>query len=155
MLSTSLASRRGPRDRPARFLDLAYALNQDAFSKTDAYRAMASYWRDRLREPVETLELPLAVGRPAERSFRGGRLDSTLPTELVRSLTELSSSIGCSLYTVLFGGLAVCLAERGRQSKVMLGMPVAGQALSQQHYLVGSCLRYLPLDRSVGSDPSG
>lgn len=122
-----------------------YVLAQKAFSRTETYRAMDAYWRDHLREPVDPRHASIVEAQPTQRSYGGGRLDLTIPSEVVRSLAKLAGETGCSLYNVLLAGLALCLGERGRQQRVVIGMPVAGQALSQQNHLVGNCLRYLPL----------
>jgi hypothetical protein len=123
----------------------SYALAQRAFHGTDAYRAMGAYWKERLREPVLPLELPLSPGRPARRTFRGGRLDLRIEPETVRSLATLGRDAGSSLYTVLLAGLDLCLSALGGRERLAVGMPTAGQAIAQQNHLVGNCLRYLPL----------
>ncbi|MFI5298531.1 MAG: amino acid adenylation domain-containing protein [Polyangiales bacterium] len=123
----------------------AYAMEEQDFSKTDAHQTMRAYWRERLRDPVPPLELPLRPGRPSRRSFKGSRVDLPLDPSIVRSLSKLSGETGCSLYTVLLGGLELCLSQQGGNQRVLIGMPVAGQALSQHTQLVGNGLRYLPL----------
>jgi amino acid adenylation domain-containing protein len=134
----------------------SYALAQRAFTGTDAYRAMGAYWKERLREPVLPLDLPLAKGRPARRTFHGGRLDVRIEPDTVRSLTSLGKETGSSLYTVLLAGLDLCLSSQGGRDRIALGMPTAGQAMAQQNHLVGNCLRYLPLvakiDAALGVD---
>jgi pimeloyl-ACP methyl ester carboxylesterase len=123
----------------------AYAIEEASFARTAAYENMGAYWRRRLERPIRPLDLPLRRERSRTRSFAGARHDVAVDPAVVKSLTRLAAAAGCSLYTVMLAGLALCLGERGGRSRVMVGMPVAGQAIASRKDLVGNCLRYVPL----------
>ncbi len=104
-----------------------------------------AYWLARFAGEVPVLDLPIDRPRPARRSFASAREDHVLDAALVAAVRALGARRGVSLFATLLASFAALLARLGNQSRVVVGIPAAGQALDGHDHLVGHCVNTLPL----------
>ncbi|MFD4241967.1 amino acid adenylation domain-containing protein [Streptomyces sp. NPDC058525] len=90
----------------------------------EAHRA---YWRERLAELPEPLELPADRRRPAARSAAGGTVRLALGPELVQALGELCRESAATSFMGFTAALRVLLWRLCAESDVLLGTVVAGR----------------------------
>ncbi len=131
-----------------------YLLGTTTFEKTDAYKQMRSFWKKKLATPISCLDYPIKQDLPAQRSYNGSRCDLSIDKPTVRALKSLSSRIGCSYFTILLAGYKLLLLGLTQQKRLVVGMPVAGQAIVNKKFLVGNCLNYIPLVSEVSPQQS-
>jgi acyl transferase domain-containing protein/pimeloyl-ACP methyl ester carboxylesterase len=143
-LYTSIVSSSDPDLQAAESYRL-YLKQRAEFSMSDAYKKQANYWQNRFKAPVETLDLPLCEGRPGVRTYTGSRLDLHVDPELVNELKKISGRAGCSFFTLLLAGVNMMLYRLSGQTRLLIGMPNAGQSTANREFLVGNCLSYVPL----------
>ena len=86
---------------PFQFSDFAAWEQAQLDQASDAYRAMANHWTQKLAGPPGMLQLPLDKPRPSRflgtPSVNHGFI---LDVDTVISLKQLATSLGCSLYAV-------------------------------------------------------
>ena len=121
-----------------------YALAQ-ACQPDAAYAQDEQYWLARFAGEIPVLDLPTDRPRPARRSFGSAREDWTLDAELVAAIRRLGARQGASLFATLLGSFAALLIRLAHQSRVVIGIPTAGQAIDGHDALVGHCVNTLPL----------
>jgi amino acid adenylation domain-containing protein len=123
----------------------AYALEQVAQPGGAAFAADEAYWLSRFAGEVPVLDLPVDRARPARRGFASSRQDHALDAGLVAALRAMGAHRGVSLFAVLLTGFAGLLARLTGQSRVVVGIPTAGQSVDGHEHLVGHCVNTLPL----------
>ncbi len=112
------------------------------------------YWLDRLREPVNALNLPTRFAAPAEPDFRSGTVALGLGVDELRELKRAAGKSGATLFGLLLAAYQVLLHRLSGQTRFVLGFPAAGQNEPGRERLVGHCVHFLPfvadLDLAVG-----
>ncbi|WP_216896622.1 non-ribosomal peptide synthetase [Nocardia alni] len=107
------------------------------------------YWRTRLAELPECLELPTDHSRPPVATHRGGVVNSVLPAAVHRRLAELARAHDASLFMVLHAALAVLLARWSATGDIAIGTAVAGRGDEGLDRLVGMFVGTLVLRTEV------
>ena len=121
-----------------------YALAQARLPDA-AYAPDEQYWLARFAGDIPVLDLPTDRPRPARRGFASAREDWTLDAELVAAIRSLGARRGASLFATLLGSFAALLIRLAHQSRVVIGIPTAGQAVDGHEALIGHCVNTLPL----------
>ncbi|SDD36712.1 non-ribosomal peptide synthetase [Actinokineospora iranica] len=114
----------------------------------------SAYWTDRLAGLPEELGLPADRPRPAQATYRGGRLEFTVPDDVRARLTEVSRSRQASPFMVIQAALAVLLSRLSGGTDIPLGTPVAGRTDDALDDLIGVFLNTLVLRTDVSGDPT-
>ncbi|WP_413767371.1 amino acid adenylation domain-containing protein [Rhodococcus pyridinivorans] len=96
-----------------------------------------SYWREELAGVPECVSLPLDRPRPAVQSFRGGRVEFTIPAELRIATDDLAAEHGATASMVFQSALVVLLHKLGAGDDITIGGPVAGRTDEALADLVG------------------
>ncbi|MBO0932635.1 non-ribosomal peptide synthetase [Fibrella aquatilis] len=122
-----------------------YALAQQAYTKSDEYRQHEAYWLNLYRNGVPLVDLPTDAPRPVPRTYAGNRIDVALDTALAQALKQVGVRAGCSLVTTLTAAFELWLMRLTHQQDLVLGLPAAGQSVTDLYGLVGHCVNLLPL----------
>jgi amino acid adenylation domain-containing protein len=126
-----------------------YAAEMAAYSHSEAYDKTEKYWIDKFTPVPNPLELPLDGTRPKEKTFRSQRDDFHLPAEMVDALKSLGRKNNTSLVNTVMAAFEVFLYKVTGQEDIVLGLPAAGQAATDNLVLVGHCVNLLPLRTQV------
>lgn len=132
----------------------AYTMALMEFSKSAEYETVKQYWADQFKGPLPRLDLPTDRPRPRQRSFKGDRLDMTLPIELVQGLRAVATRSGSSFVTALLTSFELLIHEMTGDSDVIVGLPAAGQSDMDMKHLVGHCVNLLPLRSRIDEERS-
>jgi amino acid adenylation domain-containing protein len=129
-----------------------YAEQQTAYMLTEAYQQTKNYWLKMYEDSVPVLNLPVDYPRPASRTYKADRFDEQLPLELVEQLKVMGAKAGCSLVNTLLSAFEIFLYLQTNQREIVVGLPAAGQAATENFQLVGHCVNLLPLKSSIDPD---
>jgi amino acid adenylation domain-containing protein len=122
----------------------SYSEDLKAYSETENYRQEEEYWVNQY-QTIPVLELPTDFPRSVKRSYKSQRDDFLLKPELIGGLKKAGAKIGCSLVTTLISVYEIFLHRLTGQSEIVMGVPTAGQAVSEHYDLVGQCVNLLPI----------
>ncbi len=123
----------------------SYALQEFEETQSGLYAENEKYWVELFGGRTPVLDLPIDRPRPAFKSYIGSTLHTSLGPELTAKLKKESARLGCTLYVTLLSGFQILLHRLTRQSEVVVGISVAGQARLGNASLVGHCVHFLPM----------
>jgi amino acid adenylation domain-containing protein len=132
---------------PAPVLDQysAYCSQEVQWRASAQYLRDEQWWIKQFDVEVANLDLPLDQARPVQRGYASRRADLDLPADLLASLKKLAARQGSSLFSVLLSGFATTLHRLSGQDDLVIGVPAAGQLLTEMPSLVGHCVNLLPV----------
>ncbi|HEU0052692.1 MAG TPA: condensation domain-containing protein, partial [Longimicrobium sp.] len=130
-----------------------YAVWQRERLAGDALARPLAYWRERLADAPELLELPTDHPRPAERTYGGARERFVLTDALRERLEALGRKEGATLFMVLLAAFQVLLSKYARSEDVVVGSPIAGRTRREVEELIGFFVNLLVLRTDLSGDP--
>ncbi|HEV3457575.1 MAG TPA: aminotransferase class III-fold pyridoxal phosphate-dependent enzyme, partial [Thermoanaerobaculia bacterium] len=104
-----------------------------------------AFWRPRLAAANPDLDLPTDCLRPAARGHRGARRRRLLDRQATQALHRVCRRHEASLFMTTLAAFAVLLHRLTGTTRVLVGIPVSGQASMGAACLVGPCADLLPL----------
>ncbi|HVG91801.1 MAG TPA: amino acid adenylation domain-containing protein, partial [Alphaproteobacteria bacterium] len=96
-----------------------------------------NYWRTRLQDCPQVLELATDFPRPAVQSFRGGVQKLRLPAELASELKQLSNRAGATEFMALLTIINIWLSYHTGQNDILVGVPVSNRNHTETEALIG------------------
>ncbi len=130
----------------------SYALNENDEAASGAYSENEEYWVKLFGGRAPVLDLPTDRPRPAIKTYNGATLKTSLGSELSSELKKASARLGGTLYVTLLSGFQILMHRLTRQSEVVVGISVAGQARLENASLVGHCVHFLPMLSELPKD---
>lgn len=131
-----------------------YALEMEKFSLSADYTKVENYWKNRFSPLPNPMDLPTEVPRPKERTFKSRREDFSLKKNQVEQLRDLAKRNNTSLVNTLMAAFEVFLLKITGQEDIVLGLPSAGQAATDNLVLVGHCVNLLPIRATIDPEIS-
>ncbi|MBC7938096.1 MAG: non-ribosomal peptide synthetase, partial [Rhizobacter sp.] len=131
-----------------------FAREQHIFFKSEECRQIEKYWEDLYSDHVPVLNLPTDFTRPAIRTYKSNRLDYRLDNNLVAPLKMMGTKAGSSLVITLLSAFEAFLYRLTGQDDIVIGLPAAGQSVTNNYNLVGHCVNLLPLRSNPTSEIS-
>src|SRR5207244_2535036 len=129
-----------PSPLPAPRLQYAdFAVWQRAQMAGETLDRLINYWRSRLAEAPEAIDLPTDRPRLAQQTFRGGRVPLLIDANISPGFRQLTRSTGTTAFMVLLAALSVTLSRYSGQKDIVIGSPIANRTSLQTEMLVG-CL---------------
>lgn len=153
MLYQAIAARRPPvlSPLPLQYADFA-VWQRCRFKDGDAARHL-SYWRERLRNAPQTLDLPADFPRDPRRQLTAALAEVRLKPVLSDGLRRLARERKATLFAVLLAAYQVLLVRYTGQPGVVVGCPVAGRNWTEVEGLVGLFVNTLPIYVEFARDP--
>ncbi|WP_259392314.1 amino acid adenylation domain-containing protein, partial [Paenibacillus thiaminolyticus] len=122
-----------------------YAVWQQEYVLSDAYREQEKYWLDQLSGELAVLQLPTDFARPALRSFAGDRVDFKLGRTLSEAVQQLALDKGVTVYMVFLAAYSTLLSRLSGDEEVIVGSPVAGRPHADLADIMGMFVNTLAL----------
>jgi amino acid adenylation domain-containing protein len=138
-------------DLPIQYSD--FAVWQKDWLQGDVVDSQLAYWKKRLAE-IPILNLPTDRRRPARQSFRGARLQISLPESLTAAVNDLSYRFSVTPFMTLLAALQVLLYRYSGQEDVIVGSPIANRGCPELEPLIGFFVNSLILRADLSGTPS-
>ncbi|MFE3960143.1 amino acid adenylation domain-containing protein [Nocardia sp. NPDC059091] len=140
---------------PVQYADYTLWQREALGSEDDEQSVLAqqiAYWRERLADLPDQLDLPSDRPRPATASGRGATYDFHLDAALHAALTRIAQQHNSTLFMVLHAALAIVLARQSGTRDIAIGTPIGGRGESALDDLIGMFVNTLVLRADI--DPS-
>jgi amino acid adenylation domain-containing protein/thioester reductase-like protein len=112
-----------------------------------------SYWRERLRPPLPTVELPTDRPRPPFETFRGAAHPFLVDEALTGRLKELARREGVTLYVLLLAAFQTLLHRYTGQEDLVVGSPLASRPSAEFSGAVGYFINPVVLRADCAGSP--
>jgi len=120
---------------PIQYAD--YAIWQRNWMEAGEQERQLAYWKTQLGGEQPVLELPCDRPRPAQPSWRGGRVHIELGEVLAQDLKHLARQQGVTLFMLLLASLQTLLHRYSGQADIRVGVPVANRNRAETEGLIG------------------
>ncbi|WP_330231000.1 amino acid adenylation domain-containing protein [Nocardia sp. NBC_00508] len=107
------------------------------------------FWRDRLADVPEKLDLPADRARPAVFSGRGATYEFTVDASVHAGLNRLAHRHDATLFMVVHAAFAVLLARLSNTGDITVGTPVAGRGDAALSGVIGMFVNTLALRTEI------
>jgi amino acid adenylation domain-containing protein len=135
---------------PLSFREYALAAENDSKQRDQAN----AYWTKRFATLPAPLDLPADHLRSAIRSARASTVKRDLGPDIHKTLKRFAGQQRTTLVVLLMAGWKVLLHRLSSQTDLVVGLGVAGQAITGQTCLVGHCVNLLPIRNELNSEES-
>lgn len=122
-----------------------YAQAQQAHFAGVEGAEMEAYWVKQFEKLPPLLDLPIDRSRPALKSYHGATYRRKIDLATLKEIKQAGAQQKCTLFITLVGGFMALLSRLSGQEDVVVGVPVAGQALVEDKVLVGHCVNFVPV----------
>jgi amino acid adenylation domain-containing protein len=117
-----------------------------AFQKQPDLIAMAvQYWKTLLSDEIPYLDLPIDYSRPPVRTYNAGRVNLLLDEQLQLKIKQLITISQSSFFAIFLTAWATQIYRHTNQTKLVIGVPIAGQPDAGMGELVGHCVSLIPV----------
>lgn len=130
---------------------LDFSIEQETFSKSDAFSAQLDYWRNKLHS-LTLLELPTDHPRPPDSMLKGGRIELPLPIDLVEAITMMHHQTGATPFMLLLAVFNFILHRWSGQSDIAVGTPVINRPRAYYAQSVGLFIDTVVIRSKVNED---
>ncbi|AIG26684.1 non-ribosomal peptide synthase/polyketide synthase [Brevibacillus laterosporus] len=122
-----------------------FAAWQQELYQTDRMQKQEAYWLKTFEGEIPTLQMPTDYARPSIQNFEGDILSFDIDADLTKSLHQITSQTGTTMYMVLLAAFQVLLAKYSGQEEIIVGSPVAGRQHADVEETVGMFVGTLAL----------
>ena len=103
------------------------------------------YWRDRFAELPTPLQLPTDRPRPLRKTYSGTSLHFEFDADVIAGVRAAAKREKQSLFMVLLAAYKALLYKLTDQTDIVVGIPMAGQAMAGMDNLLGHCVNIVPI----------
>ncbi|GAA2460534.1 hypothetical protein GCM10010405_51120 [Streptomyces macrosporus] len=123
----------------------AYSRAQADWRESEAARRQLQYWLRELADLPEPIELPGDRPRGTQRSYRGAKLEFTMPAEVSARVRRLAAQQGTTPFAVVLAAFGCWLSRIANRESLIIGAPVSGRHRADNQNLIGNFVNTLPL----------
>ena len=107
------------------------------------------YWFSKFKTIPPSLDLPLDHARKPFRAFSAARLDYHFDAALVATLPKAAAKLRSSMVNYVMAGYIALLHRLTGNQDIVIGLPVAGQAVFNRPEQMGHMVQLLPIRVSI------
>jgi amino acid adenylation domain-containing protein len=137
---------------PLQYVD--YAKWHRDYLESPAAQPHLEHWKQQLRAPLSSTDLPFDRPRPPVMSFRGKRVLVDLPAQVLSAAQKFCAAENVTLFTVLLAAFDVLLFRYTGEPDVIVGTAGAGRTRPELESLIGLFINNLPLRADLSGDPT-
>jgi amino acid adenylation domain-containing protein len=112
------------------------------------------YWLQQLAGDLTVLNLPTDFTRPPVKTFNGGTIGYTLPSDIAEKLQNISLQHGATMFMTLLTAVKTLLFRYSNQQDIIVGAPIAGRDHVDLENQIGFYVNYLALRSRFSSEYS-
>ncbi|MEJ2547874.1 MAG: aminotransferase class III-fold pyridoxal phosphate-dependent enzyme [Gemmatimonadota bacterium] len=135
--------------QPAPHSLTTFLADEAEYLASDDYVETEAFWMEQFQDVPDSLQLPLDRPRPDTKTYNGQRQSMRFDPKLVEQLEAFCAQERVTTFTTLYAAFSVLMAQLSGQDEVVVGVPMAGQAVAGQPTLVGHAVNFLPLRTRV------
>ncbi len=128
---------------PYQYADFAAA--QREWLRGDALGRQVRYWRDRLADVPDAIDLASDHPRPAVVSFRGASVPLRVSGAAADAVHRHARESDATPFMILLAAYAVLLGRSAAQDDVVIGIPIANRHADGADRLIGLFVNALPI----------
>ena len=137
---------------PIQYADFAHWQRNELEGKV--LSRQLGYWKQQLAGAPTLLDLPTDRPRPNLQTFNGAMEVFRMEESLGRSLRDLTSRCGATLFMTLLAAFKVLLWVYSRQNDISVGSPIANRNRREIEGLIGFFVNTLVLRSDLSQAPS-
>ncbi|MCH7410840.1 amino acid adenylation domain-containing protein [Belliella sp. DSM 111904] len=122
-----------------------YSDEEKKFLNSIEFLNNLDFWKKEIGSDPISLSLPTDFERSISRSFNGRRIDTTIEPEMAERLKSFAKINGVSFFNLMLSCFELLMAKISNQRDFLIGLPSAGQVITEQYDLMGHCVNLLPL----------
>ncbi|MGR9556455.1 amino acid adenylation domain-containing protein (plasmid) [Rhizobium leguminosarum] len=130
-----------------------FAAWQRGWLRGDVLDAQLSYWRSRLADAPESLDLPFDFVRPPDPDHTGAAVEFALSGDLLAALQGLAKKLGATLPMLLLAAYQVLLSRWSGQKDVCVGCPIDARGHRDCEEIIGLFLNTVVMRADLTADP--
>ena len=116
--------------------------------------AQREFWRDRLRDLPEQIEIPTDHPRPLAPATEGTAVTVPLGRPVLAALRALAAREGTTPFVVWHALVGLLLLRNGTGPDIPVGTPVAGRGSAAVHGLIGMFVNSVVLRTDLSGNPT-
>lgn len=137
---------------PIQYIDFAHWQRQ--WLQGEELERQVAYWKQKLDNEYQVLDLPTDFPRPPIATTRGESFTVTLSGELKRVIHDVAGEANVTPFMVLLSSLYVALHRYSGQAGINIGTPIAGRTLTETEALVGFFINTVIMSVELGDNPT-
>jgi len=122
-----------------------YVAAQLQYYKSEERILTQQYWISKLSKGVNPLIFTTDNEREIERTYNSNRIDIPFPDMLAAAIKNIAAKNGVSFITAIISLFEIAAFAISKQKNITIGIPTAGQSISNNEQLVGHCVHLLPI----------
>ena len=130
----------------------AYVSAHNALAQSEEGAENLTFWTEKLQPLPTPLQLPADRSRPAHKSFRGDAVKFEFDAGVIAGIKATAKTQKTTLFNLMLSAFNAFLYRLSGQDDLIVGVPMAGQALHGMNDLVGFCVHFLPLRSQITPD---
>jgi amino acid adenylation domain-containing protein len=139
-------------DLPVQYAD--FAVWQREWLQGAILQTQLSYWREKLKNAPQVLELPVDRRRPATQTYSGARRSLSVSKTTSEALKALGRREGATLFMVMLSAFKILLFRYTGQADLIVGTPIAGRNRAELEPLIGFFVNSVALRTDLSGNPT-
>ncbi len=137
---------------PIQYIDFAHWQRQ--WLQGDELDSQVKFWKEKLDNEYQVLDLPTDFPRPPIATSRGESFTVSLPADVCATVQKVSAEHNATPFMILLSALYVALHRYSGQAGINIGTPIAGRNLTETEVLVGFFINTVIMSTDMGDNPS-
>lgn len=149
---TSLVKKEAP-NLPVAAQISDYAKDEFLYHNSNDYHNNKQFWLQQFAGHT-AFNFPIDHPRPIQRTYNAKRLDFEISEKLSTGVRASAAKAGVSFVSTLMVAFELLLSKISGANQIVLGLPTAGQAATNNTNLIGHCVNMLPLKSNINKNLS-